>query len=200
MWVPLSSYIDFERLRKERIERARGSAKKFNLECLLCFLPENIRYLTIGPHYTFYRYVLFPVKDEPTLFDSGMTEWSYRIMFRWLKTRHSIPIPAGLIFNEPAYRRQLEKFANQIKTELKECGLSKETIGLDTHHPAIIRALEGAGLKVSSEGAKSMLDARKIKTKDKVELLRVAHSIVEACFAEAKRTIRPGVTEKASMV
>jgi Xaa-Pro aminopeptidase len=93
------------------------------------------------------------------------------------------------------HERQLEKFAKQIKAELKSYGLLKEPLGIDAYEHSIVKALKNVGVEVSLDGAKAMIEARRIKTKDEVECLRMIASIVESIFAKFKEIIKPGVTE-----
>src|SRR4030042_2307215 len=44
-----------------------------------------------------------------------------------------------------------------------------------------------------------MMEARRIKNPDEVECLRITAAIVEACFAEVKAAIKPGITEDGLM-
>lgn len=57
-------------------------------------------------------------------------------------------------------------------------------------------ALQKAGINISPDGGKAMAEARVIKTRDEVELIRTACSIVEAGFQRAREVIRPGATEQ----
>ncbi len=190
--------IDYDRLRTERRARARKALEKWGLDAVICFLPENARYLTIGPRYTFYRYVVFSRKiDEPILNDAGMIEDAFRRSIPWLRSKPSVPLPQGLIpGNEAAYNYQVGQWVKQIKKELKELDVLDGKIAIDIPTPALVNALKEAKINVSLDGLRAMNDARTCKTKDEIELTRIACSIVEAGFQRAKELIKPGMTEQ----
>ena len=56
------------------------------------------------------------------------------------------------------------------------------------------KLLEKEGIEVV-DGQQAMLDARIIKTKDEIELLKTAAAMVDAAYEEIARNIRPGVRE-----
>lgn len=190
--------VDFDRLKTERREKARKSIEKYNLDAVLCLLPENCRYLTIGPAHPFYRYVTYAMKaEEPILHDSGMIELAIRLGIPGVKSKVSVGLPLGLLpSNKPAYDYQLSKFVAQIKGELSDFGISGGTIGIDVTDLVVIDALKKEGIKISTDGGNAMREARATKTKDEIELLRMGCSVVEACFERAREVIKPGVTEQ----
>jgi Xaa-Pro aminopeptidase len=111
---------------------------------------------------------------------------------------YSIALPPEMaLSNLPAYKLQVGKFVKQIKEELKEAGVLKGKIGIDAPAPLIFDALKTEGINVSLDGLAAMAEARVIKTKDEIELLRHACAICEGGFEVAKKMIRPGVTEQA---
>jgi Xaa-Pro aminopeptidase len=196
--------INLDRMRRERVERAKMTFKKQGLEAALLLHSDNVRYVGGGDGVHMwhgvsgYRYVLFfAEKGETVLYEAGMRKNYMEQALPWCKVDYAIPIMPYLADNTPegVYQRQLEKFANQIKASLKEQGLSKEVLGIDTNSPAVINALKKVGIETSLKCSKAMVEARKIKTKDEVECLRMAASIAEAIFSEFKKVIRPGVTE-----
>ena len=191
--------LNFERLTRERREKASKALQKYNLDAVLCFAPENCRYLTVGPSYPFYRYVLFPVQTgEPILHEAGMIELAIRKGIEGINSKRSIPLPPGLLpSNIPAFQNQMKKFVQQIKEELTALNLLNGAIGIDTRDQMLLDALKEAGVKhVSIDGGAALNEARTIKTRDEVELLRMGCVIVEGCFQRAREVIRPGITEQ----
>jgi len=195
--------INLERMRRERIERAKATCKKYGLEAVLLLHGDNVRYVGGGDGVHMfhgvsgYRYALFLAKGETVLFEVGMRKDYFEQSLPWCKVKYSVPIMPYLATFAPedVYERQLQKFADQIKAELEEHGISKDSLGIDTYSPPIIESLEKANMEVSLKGSKCLAEARKIKTKDEVECLRMAASICEAIFSEFKKIIKPGVTE-----
>lgn len=195
--------INLDRMRRERVERAKAACKRFGLDAVLLLHSDNVRYVGAGDGVHMwhgvsgYRYVLFFAEGETTLYEVGMRKNYMERSLPWCKVDYSIPIMPYLGTSTPegVYEKQLEKFSNQIKTSLKEHGLSKEVLGIDSNIPPLISALKKVGIETSLKCSKAMMEARKIKTKDEVECLRMAASIAESIFSEFKKIIKPGVTE-----
>src|SRR5437879_13168074 len=76
MAVDWENRIDFDRLRRERLARAKDLLKKSEMGALLCFDMNNVRYLTATHIGTWAedianRFPLLPQTDEPRLWDFG---------------------------------------------------------------------------------------------------------------------------------
>lgn len=195
--------INIQKMREERIERAKAKATKHGLKAILLLHGDNMRYVGAGDGVHLfmgasgYRYTLFPTDSEITVFEVGMRKGYTEDACSCNRVEYSVPIMPYLASNAPkgVYENQLNKFAKQIKAELKTRGLSKEPLGIDVYEHSVVKALQSADIEVSPDGAKAMLEARRIKTKEEVECLRMAASICESIFAKFKETIRPGATE-----
>ncbi len=88
----------------------------------------------------------------------------------------------------------VEKVAQDIHKWLKEYGVEKKPVGMDIADIPLVRALEKLGLEIT-DGQQTILEARMIKTKDEIELLKTSAAMVDAAFEEVVRTIRPGMRE-----
>lgn len=188
--------INIERLRRERTERARKSLKKNGLDGILCFLPENIRYATSAPG----SYALLPVDGDPVVAHGGMTQEHLTLGAPWLNVQTAIPVLGmvgnSLALNRPARDRQMKKLASHVKEMLKDAKLNDETVGIDiSPSPSMREAFDKEEIKTSPTGSQAMAEARMIKTRDEVECMRVAASIVDACFLKVRENVKPGVTE-----
>jgi Xaa-Pro aminopeptidase len=65
--------IDFDRMRRERLEKAKKTLKKHGIAAALLFRPENIRYTTSVKYADFIdrlRYSLVPAEGDPILFEA----------------------------------------------------------------------------------------------------------------------------------
>lgn len=207
MAVDWEQRIDFERMRKERIERARRAIKKNELEAVLLFRGENIRYVAqdVGnvrnQPPSGLRYAFLPREGMPVLFEHGMWYAYVKEACPWLKVKLSPGLggsgggPGFGFIPKDAFEVRAKKFAEQIKNEMKEHKLEKEMLGVDAHLGSLIKALEDVGIKVSPQGQAALLEARTIKTKDEIECLRMAASIVEAAWAKCKEALKPGISE-----
>lgn len=191
--------VDFNRLLKERREKAKKSLGKYNLDGVICCLDENFRYLGYAQHGTGadYTYVVYPINEDPISHYSGMMTRAIKLGIPEARAETAIAMPPGLIpSNKAAFENQLKKWAAQIKSELKKAGVADGRIGIDFSDINRIEALRNEGLNVISEGGAAMRAARAIKTRDEIDLMRISCAIVEGCFEVAKEVIRPGITEK----
>jgi Xaa-Pro aminopeptidase len=127
--------VNFERLRKERLERARSMMKKHGLGALICFNGENIRYITSTwqgnwKANIFVRYCVLPENGEPVLFETVGADMECAIIDApWLKGR--IKPAITWVWSGPAQPVLVKKMAESIKNVLKENGVAQEKVGLD---------------------------------------------------------------------
>ncbi len=190
--------VDYQKLIRERKERAQAAVKAAGLGAVLCFTFDNIRYIT-GTHLGEWgrdksdRYVLCPAEGsgEPYLWDPASP--AKRKSSPWLDDRISAPISTLQGALEPDYGVQ-NVFAEQIKTTLVEMGLENQPIGIDLMELGMLRALEAVGIEVV-DGQQAMLDAREIKTAEEIEVLKQAAAMVDATYMDIAQAIRPGTKE-----
>src|SRR5919204_4194594 len=89
MGVDFEQRVDYARLRRERLERARAALEASNLGALLLFDMNNIRYVTsthIGEwaRDKMSRYALLPRGGDPILWDFGSAAKNHRLYAPWL--------------------------------------------------------------------------------------------------------------------
>jgi len=66
--------VNFDRMRKERLEKVREVMRKRDLEAIIAFLPDNIRYITGARGIAVpkvWRYCVLVREEEPILFELG---------------------------------------------------------------------------------------------------------------------------------
>jgi Xaa-Pro aminopeptidase len=191
--------IDFPRLRRERLERARASLERSELGAVLLFDPNNIRYVT-STHIGEWardknaRFTLLARGAEPILWDFGSAARHHQLFAPWLPEesfragvspmRGAMPVETGIP----------DRLAGKIAHELRELGLSDEPLGVDMADLVTLEALQRAGLHVT-DGSRVLLDARKIKTAEEIALLDQSAGLVDAVYDEIYRMLRPGVYE-----
>lgn len=192
--------VDFQKLRKDRLEKSRREMKKAGLGSLLVFDPDNIRYITsatIGEwaRDKMNRYALLCGDADPVLFDIGSRVIVQKSPYGapWLKgrVRPSIAWGRGAV---PKETKAVEKAVAQIKEVLEEHRVAKEPVGIDILDVPLMRALNAAGIEIA-DGQEPMLLARMIKTEEEVELLDMAASMADAAFYVAAKNTRPGIRE-----
>ena len=92
MGVDWEERVNFDRLRRERLERATRELAASELGAVLCFDMNNIRYLTATQIGTWaydklIRFALLPRGDEPILWDFGSAARHHQLYSPWLGER-----------------------------------------------------------------------------------------------------------------
>jgi Xaa-Pro aminopeptidase len=187
MAVDWEQRIDFDRLRSERLARAKHLLAKSEMGALLCFDMNNVRYLTATHIGTWAqdknsRFTLLPQNDEPILWDFGSAARHHQLHCPWLgeRSRAGIALLRGAMSPEMG---RAEDVARKIHIELEKRGLEGEPLGVDVIEPPILFALQREGITVV-DGQQLMSDARVIKTQDEVALLNTSAMMVDAAYDE----------------
>jgi Xaa-Pro aminopeptidase len=196
MAVDWEKRADFDRLRAERLARAKEHLKRSDLGALLCFDMANIRYITATHIGTWamdklIRFCLLPQGDEPIMWDFGSAARHHKLYNPWLGEERS---RAGISTLRGAVEGRAESVAEKIKVELEQRGLLGEPVGVDVIELPVLKALQDAGVQVV-DGQALMQDVRKIKTEDEITLLNTACAMVDAAYDELYRAMKPGFRE-----
>jgi Xaa-Pro aminopeptidase len=196
MGVDWEARVDLDRLRRERLTRAKEHLAESELGALLCFDMANIRYLTATHIGTWaidklIRFCLLPQGDEPILWDFGSAARHHKLYCPWLGEERS---RAGISTLRGSVEGRAEAVAAKIRAELEERGLLDEPLGVDVVELPVLRALEAEGITVVDCQA-LMQDARMVKTEDEITLLTTACAMVDAAYDELFRAMKPGMRE-----
>src|SRR5256886_2283168 len=196
MQVDWEQRADFDRLRTERLARAKEHLKRSELGALLCFARTTSRYTTATHIGTWamdklIRFCLLPQDDEPIMWDFGSAARHHKLYSPWLGEERS---RAGISTLRGAVEGRAESVAQKIRVELEERGLLNEPLGVDVIELPVLKALQDAGIQVV-DGQALMQDVRKIKTEDEITLLNTACAMVDAAYDELFRAMRPGFRE-----
>jgi len=188
--------FNLDRLRTERLARAKRALAESQLGAMLCFDMNNIRYITATHIGTWaidklVRFTLLPQNDEPIMWDFGSAARHHKLYNPWLGEERS---RAGISTLRGSVEGRAEAVAEKIKVELEERGLLGEPLGVDVVELPVLRALETAGITVVDCQA-LMQDVRMLKTEDEITLLNTACAMVDAAYDELFRAIRPGIRE-----
>jgi len=172
MHVDFEERVDFQRLHRYRVARARQALEKSDLGSLLCFDNNNIRYLTssvIGEwsRDKICRYALFTGSPDPYLWDFGSAAAHHRLYAPWLKTDHCKAGMLGLRGSVPPEANLLKNAAREIHDLLKVQGVADMPVGVDIVEPPMLFALQEEGLEVR-DAQQVFLDARQIKSMDEI--------------------------------
>src|SRR5881392_3204903 len=172
MQVDWEQRADFDRLRTERLARAKEHLKRSELGALLCFDMNNIRYITATHIGTWamdklIRFCLLPQDCEPIMWDFGSAARHHKLYNPWLGEERS---RAGISTLRGAVEGRAESVAEKIRHELELRGLLGEPVGIDVVELPVLFALQQEGVQVV-DGQALMQDVRKLKTEDEITLL-----------------------------
>ena len=197
MGVDWEQRVDFDRLRRERLARAKQFLADSDLGALLCFDMNNIRYITATHIGTWafdklIRFCLLTRDSEPILWDFGSAARHHAIYCPWLDGDERSR--AGISTLRGAVEGRAKSVAEKIKVELEQRGLLGEPVGVDFIELPVLFALQNAGITVA-DGQALMQDVRKLKTEDEKTLLATACAMVDGAYDQLYRAMRPGFRE-----
>ena len=198
MGVDWEARVDLERLRQERLARAKKALENSEMGALLCFDMNNIRYITATHIGTWamdklVRFSLLPQGDEPIIWDFGSAARHHQIYCPWLGERSRAGISTLRGATHPS-SGLADGVAKKIRAELERRKLLNEPVGVDLIELPVLFALQAQGIKVV-DGQQLMHQVRRIKTQDEITLLNTACMMVDSAYEELYRFMRPGVKE-----
>ncbi|MGA2126946.1 MAG: Xaa-Pro peptidase family protein [Xanthobacteraceae bacterium] len=199
MAVDFEERVDFQRLNRYRLGRARQALEASEAGALLCFDVNNIRYLTstkIGEweRDKLCRFALLARGREPILWDFGSAAVHHRLYVPWLEPENCKAGLIGLRGTVPPSFGLMQRHAEEIAALLREAGVADMPLGVDIIEPPMLFELQKAGLKVV-DGQQIMLEAREIKSIDEIALLNRAAAMVDGAYQLISEQLKPGVRE-----
>src|SRR5215831_12609365 len=200
MGVDFEERVDYRRLHRYRLARARAALDKSDLGALLVMDVNNIRYLTSTKIGEWERdkicrwALLMRASPDPILWDFGSAAVHHRLYAPWLRPENC---KAGLLglrgTVNPAFGL-MERHAREIAGLIRDAGVAKMPLGVDIIEPPMLHELEKVGLKVV-DGQQAMLEAREIKSIDEIALLNRAAAMVDGAYHLVHEELKPGVRE-----
>jgi Xaa-Pro aminopeptidase len=194
--VDFEARIDFAALRRQRVERARAQMAAHNLDALLVWKDENVRYLTglraqlIAGKSSALNGVLFPREaDAPILLCSGGERDRALAKMPWLTEIHAIPIMEERGLVEGFVTATLQPCLEQHRLLHGRIGLDQPTMNLVE---ALHRLLPDLELV---DGDAAMQQARMIKLPEEIAVIEEACAIGDAVTRRALDAVREGRRE-----
>ncbi len=191
--------VNFDRLRQERLQRARDKMEQLDLGGLILFKGENVRYVTSvfqgnWKNNIFIRYAVLPRGGDPVLFETiGSDMECAKIDAPWLKG--NIRPAITWKWAESAEDMMVKKMAKGVYDVLAENGVQNEKIGIDIMDLKSYQALKDSGLNIVNAWP-AMSAARVVKTVDEIELLKISSAYGDAAMWKIKNEwLKPGVKE-----
>ncbi|MDP6482815.1 MAG: Xaa-Pro peptidase family protein, partial [Nitrospinota bacterium] len=193
--VDYEARIDWDRLRRERVEKTQRHMKTEGIDALLLWQDENVRYLTsqraIMLQYrsvTHYG-VLLGQEAGPVLLTSGGEIARVREAMPWVPHIETIPH-----MTEPGLVENVTR--NRILPHLEAFGADRGKVGIDAATFTMRRAFENALTGVEwVDGEHFMYLSRVQKLPDEVQALQEATAIADAVTQTAIDHVRAGVRE-----
>lgn len=193
--VDYEARIDWERLRRQRVEKARRRMEEDGVDGLLLFQDENVRYLTSQraillqyrsvAHYG----VLLSREGGPVLLTSGGEIARVREAMPWLPRAEAIPH-----LTEPGLVEHVVK--EVLRPYLLEFGLQAGRIGLDAATFTVQRALGETFPAVEwVDGEGLMNHCRLQKLPDEISALQEATALADAVTQAGMEAVGAGVRE-----
>ena len=199
MAVDWEQRIDFDRLRRERLQSAKELLAKSEMGALLCFDMNNVRYLTATHIGTWAqdkanRFTLLPQNDEPILWDFGSAAKHHQLNCPWLgdalASRH-----LNAARRNDAARWAAPKTSRRRSASNSKCAacIKSPLASTSSSCPCCSRF----NAKASKLSTASNLCPRRalIKTQDEISLLNTSAMMVDAAYDELYRAMKPGMRE-----
>ena len=199
MGVDFEERVDYRRLHRYRLARAKQVLENSECGALLVFDVNNIRYLTstkIGEweRDKISRWALLTRNGDPILWDFGSAAVHHKLYAPWLKPENCKAGLLGLRGTVQPSFGLMAKHAKELFSLLKEAGVEKMPVGVDIVEPAMMFEMQKAGIKVV-DGQQLMLEAREIKSYDEIQLLNRAAAMVDGAYHMINEELKPGVRE-----
>ena len=197
--VDFETRVDFQRLRKYRLSRAKNALKNSGLGALILFDVNNIRYISgtkIGEweRDKLCRFALLAGDEEPFIWDFGSAAVHHQLNCDWLDPNRCLAGMTGMRGTVPPSVGLMKSHAEEIMSYLKQAGVADMPIGLDIAETAMFFELQNAGMNIV-DGQQVMLDAREIKNIDEITLLNQAATMVDGVYHMIYEELKPGVRE-----
>jgi Xaa-Pro aminopeptidase len=197
--VDFEERVDFGRLRRYRLDRARAALDASDCGAFLLFDFYNIRYTTqtwiggaLGDKMT--RYALLTRGGEPMLWDFGSAARHHQLYCPWLVPENC---KAGMLGLRGAIAPDvglMTSAVREIKQLLADQGLDGQPVGVDIIELPFLAEMQRQGLTVV-DAQQLMLDARQIKSADEIMLLTQAAAMVDGVYQDIVEALKPGVRE-----
>lgn len=191
--------VNFDRMRKERLQKALNKMEEHNIDALVLFTGENIRYVTgvyqgNWKYNIAIRYAVLPRGGKPTLFETAGSDMQCaKIDAPWLEGRIRPAITWR--WSEGAEEMMANRMAQSVYEVLKEGGVEKGKIGMDMFDFTTLQSFRKLNLNIVSAWP-VMSGARVVKTADEIECIKITTAFGDTAFWKLKNEwLKPGVTE-----
>jgi Xaa-Pro dipeptidase len=187
--------IDFDRLRRDRVGRAQEALAASDLDAVLLWKDENVRYLTslraqlIAGKMTSLNGVLLARGAEPVLLCSGGEIDKVNLGMSWLAAAHQIPIMEQ--------RELVDAFVKStLAPLLHELGVSEGRIGLDQVNYSLVESMQAHLPDLQPADGDAMMQAiRLVKSPDELAIIQESCAIGDSVTRRAIDATKEGRRE-----
>ncbi|MEX0756291.1 MAG: Xaa-Pro peptidase family protein [Actinomycetota bacterium] len=187
--------IDFDRLRRNRIRQVRDTLRASDIDAMLLWKDENVRYLTslraqlIAGKTTSLNGVLISQDSDPILLCSGGEIDKVSMGMSWLTAAHPIPIMEQ--------RELVDGFVKSTLVPLlADLGVDAGRLGVDQVNYSLVEAMQSHVPDVQlTDGDSLMQQARLIKSEDEIAIIEESCAIGDAVTQRALDATRAGRRE-----
>lgn len=195
MAVDWEERYDFVALRTKRIAKVRAELRGSDLDAMLLWKNENVRYLTslraqiIAYKASSLNGVLLSPTSEPVLLCSGGELDKARFGMPWLASSHAIPIMEQ--------RELVDGFVTDILTpQLRELGVTGGRLGIDQANLSLIESIHKHLPNFQLTDADTVMQrARLIKLDEEIPIIEEACAIGDSVTQRALDETRAGRRE-----
>ncbi len=187
--------VDLTALRSQRVAKAQSEREKAELDALLVWKDENVRYLTdlrpqlIAGKTTALNGALLIADKAPILFCSGGERDRVDRTMPWITEAHTIPIIEE--------RSLIEGFVRAILAPvLHDHRVARARLGVDELNTSLMQLLAAHLPDLTIEdGDTPMQQARRVKLSGEIALLEEATALADAVTATGAAAVAEGVRE-----
>jgi Xaa-Pro aminopeptidase len=198
--------INWEDLRKRRVERANQFLTKYGIGAALVYNHDRKRYLTgvwnhpyeraiPGTFCLFVRDNGFPYVPVETHLDADRVTEDCLWLEGKLLNEHELLQPRLTRYRtDSLLKEQYSTCARQVKELLKKHNVANMPVSLDYGSPGLMHALEAEGLTVV-DGSPWIDECGMVKFDEEIICMKMAASITEAGYGAVYRDVRVGMKE-----
>ncbi|MFQ5914769.1 MAG: M24 family metallopeptidase, partial [Nitrospinota bacterium] len=208
-WTPRRNYsttstdwqlrVDHDSIRKGRLQRAKDMMEKHDIDALVMFVGENVRYTTSvfqgnWKNNIFIRYAVLPRGADPILFETAGSDLQCaNIDAPWLEGRIRPAITWK--WSEGAEEMMVNRMVDSVIDVLKEHKVDKGRVGIDIMDLRAYETFTKKGVNLVNAWP-ALSEARVVKTPEEIECLKISSTVGDAAMWKIKyEWLKPGIKE-----
>ncbi len=191
--------VDHDSIRKNRLQRAKDMMEKHDIDALVMYVGENVRYTCSvyqgnWKNNIFIRYAVLPRGADPILFETAGSDLQCaKIDAPWLEGRIRPAITWK--WSESAEEMMVNRMVDSVIDVLKEHNVDKGKVGIDIMDMRAYQAFTNKGINLVNAWP-ALSEARVVKTPEEIECLKISSTVGDAAMWKIKyEWLKPGIKE-----